>query len=330
MNGTGQTGKGESVLEQKLQTVHQVMEQVNQVILGKETEIREMMLSFLADGHVLLEDIPGVGKTTLALAFSKAMALDYRRIQFTPDVLPSDLTGFSIYRREEERFVYQQGSVFCNLLLADEINRTSPKTQSALLEVMEERKVTVEGVTRAVPSPFLVIATQNPSGSIGTQSLPEAQVDRFMTSLSIGYPDLDSEVSMALGVSEQGRIDRVSQTMDRETLLEIQSQVCQVYLKESVAQYVAKLVRATREHPNLERGGSPRATIALVRMARAAAWLDGRDFVTPGDVASQFPYIIRHRLFFNNSAQLNRLTKESIIQDVLDSVRKPSVMGKRR
>ena len=179
-------------MEERLAAVQKVMEQVNRVILGKQAEVREIMLAFLADGHVLLEDIPGVGKTTLALAFSRAMQLDYRRIQFTPDVLPSDLTGFSIYRRDQEKFVYQEGSVFCNLLLADEINRTSPKTQSALLEVMEERRVTVEGVTRSVPDPFLVIATQNPVGAAGTQRLPEAQVDRFMVSLSVGYPDFDS------------------------------------------------------------------------------------------------------------------------------------------
>ena len=185
---------------EKNKAVRQVLEQVNHVILGKSEEIKEIMTAFLADGHVLLEDIPGVGKTTLAVAFSKAMQLDYRRVQFTPDVLPSDLTGFSIYRREEEKFVYQEGSVFCNLLLADEINRTSLKTQSALLEVMEERKVTVDGVTREVPSPFLVIATQNPAGTTGTQYLPEAQVDRFMVCLSLGYPDYESELDMAKGI----------------------------------------------------------------------------------------------------------------------------------
>lgn len=178
--------------------LQKVLEQVNQVILGKEQENREILLAFLAWGNVLLEDIPGVGRTTLALAFSRAMGLEHRRVQFTPDVLPSDLTGFSIYRRETETFVYQPGSVFCNLLLADELNRTSPKTQSALLEVMEEGQVTVEGVTRAVPKPFLVIATQNPAGTAGTQPLPEAQVDRFLTSLSLGYPDPQSELSLAL------------------------------------------------------------------------------------------------------------------------------------
>ena len=210
-------------MEKLRAVVQNVMEQVNRVILGKEAEIREIMLAFLANGHILLEDIPGVGKTTLALAFSRAMELEYRRIQFTPDVLPSDLTGFSIYRRDQERFVYQQGSVFCNLLLADELNRTSPKTQSALLEVMEERKVTVEGVTCAVPSPFLVIATQNPPGSAGTQYLPEAQVDRFMVSLSVGYPDFDSELSMAMEVSERSRTDGIRPVMNGGMLKEAQA-----------------------------------------------------------------------------------------------------------
>ena len=316
-------------MEQWLSLVQKVMEQVNQVILGKERQIREIMLAFLANGHVLLEDIPGVGKTTLAIAFSRAMKLAYRRIQFTPDVLPSDLTGFSIYRREQEKFVYQPGSVFCNLLLADEINRTSPKTQSALLEVMEERKVTVEGVTREVPSPFIVIATQNPSGTTGTQFLPEAQVDRFMASMSIGYPDFSSELSMAMGISEQNSLDQIVQVVDGPTLLQIQTSVCHVYLKETVGRYIVELVRATRQHPYLDRGGSPRATISLVRMARAAAWLDGRNFVTPGDVVEQFPYVIRHRMFLNSAARMKHIAKETVVQEILASVEKPP-LGERK
>lgn len=312
-----------------LEAMHEVMNQVNQVILGKKQEIREMILAFLADGHILLEDIPGVGKTTLALAFSRVMELEYRRIQFTPDVLPSDLTGFSIYRRDQEKFVYQQGSVFCNLLLADELNRTSPKTQSALLEVMEERKVTAEGVTRSVPVPFLVIATQNPPGSAGTQSLPEAQVDRFMVSLSIGYPDFESELSMSLGIRDRNRIEKVRPVMDKNLLLQAQQAVSQVYLKESVARYLVELVRRTREHRCLERGGSPRATIALVRMARAAAWLDGRSFVTPGDVAEQFPYIIRHRMILNSAARMEHMDKDAVTAEILSAVKRP-LMGKER
>ena len=316
-------------MENYLERIRRVMEQVNQVILGKDQEIREIMLCFLANGHVLLEDIPGVGKTTLALAFSRAIDLLYHRIQFTPDVLPSDLTGFSIYQRDQEKFVYQPGSVFCSLLLADELNRTSPKTQSALLEVMEERKVTVEGITRPVPAPFLVIATQNPSGSTGTQLLPEAQTDRFTASLSIGYPDFDSELAMALGVSENSRLERVSCVMDGNMLLAAQRAVSQVYLKDTVGEYLVKLIRATRKHPDLERGGSPRATIALVRMARAAAWLEGRDYVTPYDVAEQFPYIIGHRVRLSNAVRIKQAALNVVLEEILESIKKPS-MGKRR
>lgn len=306
------------------------MEQVGGVIFGKSREIREIMLAILANGHVLLEDIPGVGKTTLALAFSRSMSLDFRRIQFTPDVLPSDLTGFSVYRREEEKFVYQEGNVFCNLLLADELNRTSPKTQSALLEVMEERKVTVEGVTREVPVPFFVIAMQNPSGAAGTQRLPEAQVDRFMMSLSIGYPDLESELNLAKGIGYEDRLHSVRPVLERKELLDIQREICEVYIKDSVYRYIVSLVRATREYSRLLRGGSPRATIALVRLSRAAAWLNGRDYVTPGDVAEQFPYIIRHRIFLNGGAEMENVTKEDIIRDITESVERPPLGEKMR
>lgn len=316
-------------MEEWRNLIETVTKQVSQVILGKEQEIREIMLAFLANGHVLLEDISGVGKTTLALAFSKSMQLDYKRIQFTPDVLPSDLTGFSIYRREEERFVYQEGSVFCNLLLADEINRTSPKTQSALLEVMEERRVTVEGVTRPVPEPFLVIATQNPQGSAGTQLLPEAQVDRFMVSLSVGYPDYDSELAMVFGVREKSRVEDVVSVLQGDTLRAIQNAVDQVYLKENVGDYIVRLVRATREHPELSCGGSPRASIALVRMSRAAAFLNGRDYVIPSDVEEQFPYIIRHRITLDSAARMNGRTKDAVIGEILQQTRRPS-MGIRR
>lgn len=303
--------------------VQKVMEQVNRVILGKSTEVREIMLAFLANGHILLEDIPGVGKTTLALAFSRAMELDYRRIQFTPDVLPSDLTGFSIYRRDQEKFVYQEGSVFCNLLLADEINRTSPKTQSALLEVMEERRVTVEGVTRQVPSPFLVVATQNPAGSAGTQPLPEAQMDRFMISLTIGYPDFESELAMAMGIQKEKAVDRLCPVMEREGLEEIQREICRVHVEESVCRYLLELIRKTRENEYLERGGSPRATIALVQMARAAAWLEGRSYVIPEDVEEQFPYIIQHRIRLSPEAGYEGLRPSDIVEKIRKSVKKP-------
>lgn len=301
----------------------EVTAQVNKVILGKEREVEEVMLTFLADGHILLEDIPGVGKTTLALAFSKAMALDCKRVQFTPDVMPSDLTGFSIYRREEEKFVYQQGSVFCNLLLADEINRTSPKTQSALLEVMEERRVSVEGVTREVPKPFLVIATQNPFGSAGTQLLPPAQVDRFMTTLTMGYPDFQHELAMAMSVGEESRVESVQPVMTREELLQIQHEIHEVYIKEEVYRYILELVTATRSHRYLERGASPRATIALVKMAKSAAWYRGRSFVTPNDIAEQFFYTVSHRITLNASAKMDNVSKAAVIGEILGFVKKP-------
>lgn len=315
--------KGVKCVQANLKSIEQVMEQVGRIILGKDEEIKEIMLSFLANGHILLEDIPGVGKTTLALAFSKAMSLEYKRVQFTPDVMPSDLTGFSIYRRESEQFVYQPGSVFCNLLLADEINRTSPKTQSALLEVMEERKVTAEGITREVPSPFMVIATQNPFGSVGTQHLPEAQVDRFMISMSLGYPDFDSELAMAKMAGDSHKLDSIEPILECEDLIKLQEDVQEVYINEAVYRYIVQLITNTRENPYLNTGVSPRGTIALVRMARAAAWIEGRDYVTPNDVKKQFPYVISHRITLNAAARMENIKKQEIVSKMAEEVSKP-------
>lgn len=313
-----------------MQNVQAVIEQVNHIILGKSSQVREIMLAFLANGHILLEDIPGVGKTTLALAFSRAMSLDCTRVQFTPDVMPSDLTGFSIYRREEEKFVYQPGAVFCNLLLADELNRTSPKTQSALLEIMEERKVSVEGITRTAPEPFLVIATQNPFGASGTQPLPEAQVDRFMISLTLGYPDFESELAMAKSVSDTNPLDAVQTILNRETLLNLQKEIHSVYISEAVYRYILELISATRQHPYLERGASPRGTIALVKMAKAAAWLEGRSFVTPGDVREQFPYVVSHRIALNAAARMEGKHKTQIVEETAEQIQKPPMGEKSR
>lgn len=242
----------------------EALAQVQQVILGKERQVEEIFLAFLADGHILLEDIPGVGKTTLARAYSRVLGLDYGRIQFTPDVMASDLTGFSIYSREKEEFIYQPGSIFCNLLLADELNRTSPKTQSALLEVMEEKQCTVEGITRKVPRPFLVIATQNPFGSAGTWRLPEAQTDRFMITLSMGYPDFESELLMLQSPESRERTEDLRPVLTGKLLLSMQREVQQVYLKDTVARYLLELITATRKHPRIRRGASPRASLALM------------------------------------------------------------------
>lgn len=302
-----------------------VIEQVNNVILGKDREVKEIMAAFLAGGHILLEDIPGVGKTTLATAFSRAMKLDCKRVQFTPDVMPSDLTGYSIYRSDIGQFVYQPGSVFCNLLLADEINRTSSKTQSALLEVMEERKVSVEGITREVPNPFIVIATQNPYGNAGTQSLPEAQMDRFMITMSIGYPDFDSEMDMAMSIGKKGRAESVVPVITAEDIGHMQDEIYEVYMNKSIYKYIVDLVTATRNSPYIERGASPRATIALVKMSKAWAWLNGRDYVIPSDVSTQFEYVISHRVGMGMSARMEKLTKQDVIKGVMKSVKRPTV-----
>ena len=302
-----------------------VIEQVNKVILGKDRKVKEIMTAFLAGGHILLEDIPGVGKTTLATAFSKAMKLDCKRVQFTPDVMPSDLTGYSVYRSDLGQFVYQPGSVFCNLLLADEINRTSPKTQSALLEVMEERKVSVEGITRDVPDPFIVIATQNPYGNAGTQSLPEAQMDRFMITMSIGYPDFESEMDMAMSVGKIGRTDMVEPVITAEDVKEMQEEIYEVYMNKSIYKYIVELVTATRKSEYIERGASPRATIALVKMSKAWAWLNGRDYVIPSDVGTQFEYVISHRIVPDMSARMEKLSKSDIINNIVKSVKRPIV-----
>lgn len=302
-----------------------VIEQVNKVILGKDRKVKELMTAFLAGGHILLEDIPGVGKTTLATAFSKAMKLDCKRVQFTPDVMPSDLTGYSVYRSDLGQFVYQPGSVFCNLLLADEINRTSPKTQSALLEVMEERKVSVEGITRDVPDPFIVIATQNPYGNAGTQSLPEAQMDRFMITMSIGYPDFESEMDMAMSIGKTRRTDMVEPVITAEDVKEMQEEIYEVYMNKSIYKYIVELVKATRESEYIERGASPRATIALVKMSKAWAWLNGRDYVIPSDVGTQFEYVISHRIVPDMSARMEKLSKSDIINNIVKSVKRPVV-----
>ena len=267
----------------------------------------------------------GVGKTTLATAFSRAMKLDCKRVQFTPDVMPSDLTGYSVYRSDIGQFVYQPGSVFCNLLLADEINRTSPKTQSALLEVMEERKVSVEGITREVPNPFIVIATQNPYGNAGTQSLPEAQMDRFMITMSIGYPDFDSEMDMAMSIGKKGRAESVVPVITAEDIGHMQDEIYEVYMNKSIYKYIVDLVTATRNSPYIERGASPRATIALVKMSKAWAWLNGRDYVIPSDVSTQFEYVISHRVGMGMSARMEKLTKQDVIKGIMKSVKRPTV-----
>ena len=303
----------------------QVIEQVSTAVLGKEEEIREVMLTLLAGGSTLIEDVPGVGKTTLATGFAKSLSLDYKRVQFTPDLMPSDLTGFSVYDSASSEFVFKPGAVFCNLLLADEINRSSPKTQSALLEVMEEKKVSVDGHTRKVPDPFFVIATQNPLGSIGTQRLPEAQTDRFMTSLRLGYPDRESEILVAKGVSAESRTAHLKPVISAEHLIFMQEDIHNIYIKDSLYEYIYDLVSATRMHPLTERGASPRATIALTKLAKASAWISGREFCIPEDISEQFLYCVPHRLIMVNEARMENTGSEEVCRELIASIPAPEL-----
>ena len=281
------------------------------------------MCAILSRGHILIEDIPGVGKTTLALAFAAAMGLKQKRIQFTPDVLPSDITGFTMYRREQEQFVYQPGAVMCNLFLADEINRTSPKTQSALLEVMEENAVTVDGVTHPVPDPFVVIATENPMGYTGTQMLPESQLDRFMVCVTMGYPSRAEEMAILKGQAQQNPLAQVRPVTNRQELLEMQAQVRQTVIADAVYRYMVDLCAETRRHPGIALGLSPRATLALASMARANAFIQGRNYVIPRDVSEMFPYIAVHRLRLSPEAKLNRWNVQDILGQILERVEAP-------
>ena len=280
-----------------------ILAQVRRAGVGKDEVLARVLLAILAGGHILLEDIPGVGKTTMALAFSKALGLDYNRVQFTPDVMPSDITGFTLYNKEAGRMEYQPGAVLCNLFLADELNRATSRTQSALLEAMEEGQVTVDGVSHPVPRPFLVIATQNPAGASGTQPLPDSQMDRFMVRLSLGYPAPADEMDMVRRRQGGNPLDSVEQVVDREGLLALREKAGAVYLSDEVLDYIVRLVGATREHPMILQGASPRATLALAAMAKAAALVRGRDYVNPEDVALVFPDVVPHRLILSPRAE---------------------------
>lgn len=305
-----------------------IMEEVQRVVIGKKDCVRKAMAAILAGGHILIDDIPGVGKTTLAMAFSNAMALESKRIQFTPDVMPSDILGFSMYQKQTGEFVYQPGAVMCNLFLGDEINRTSPKTQSALLEVMEENSVTVDGVTRMVPEPFIVIATENPAGSVGTQMLPESQLDRFMLCMTMGYPSLEDEIEIAKGKSRGISVDDVEAVISAGELLEIRSEVEKIFIHDKVYHYLCKLVQATRENAYIELGISPRGTIALVRMAKAVAFLNQRNYVVPEDVADIFLDVSSHRILLNAKARVGHVTARNALTQILEQVKMPTAKNK--
>lgn len=305
-----------------------IMTQVQKVVVGKDECIYKVLMAILAKGHILMEDIPGVGKTTMAMAFSKAMDLNVKRLQFTPDVLPSDVTGYYMFNKETQMFKYVPGAIMCNLLLADEINRTSPKTQSALLEVMEEGKVTLEGRTREVPHPFVVIATQNPVGSIGTQRLPESQLDRFMICLTLGYPEIQDEIRMMASRQQNQPLDQVQPVIGQERLLAMQEAVDNVYVHQTVYEYIARLSEATRNHPLVALGVSPRGTLSLCQMAKSCAWLSGRAYVIPDDVFRVFKDVAGHRMILEAKSRINHVTIEAVITEILNKIPKPQPRGR--
>ena len=307
--------------------IRELRTELAKIIKGKSEITDKIIMAVLAEGHVLLEDVPGVGKTTTALALSRLMGMEFQRIQFTPDVVPSDVTGFTMYDKESNSFIYRPGSVMCNLLLADEINRTSSKTQSALLEVMEEGLVTVDGESHPVPKPFVVIATENPVGSSGTQMLPESQLDRFMISTTMGYPDHGSLVDILRDRHEVNPLQNAKSVLNSEEILELQAQVRKVYVSDEVLSYIADLAEATRKHELILLGLSPRGTLALCRMAKAAAYLAGRDYMVPEDVVNVFEDVAGHRMVLESRARYEEKTARQILGEILETVPSPKVEG---
>ena len=296
-----------------------VVSEVKKAVVGKDEAVVKVLLAILARGHILLEDIPGVGKTTMALAFAKALGLTCRRVQFTPDVMPSDLTGFSIYNKATGQMEYQPGAVLCNLFLADELNRATSRTQSALLEAMEEGQVTVDGVSHPVPRPFLVIATQNPAGASGTQPLPDSQLDRFLMRLTLGYPSPEDELELLRRRRSGAPLEGVRQVAGQAELEVLCQAADAVYLSDEVLDYIVRLVGATRSHPLILQGGSPRATLAVAAVSRAAALVRGRDYVIPEDVSELFRDTVAHRLLLAPGAREG----QDPVGDVLHAVRPP-------
>ena len=305
--------------------VQQILDQVRRAVVGKDDTLLWVLAAILARGHILLEDIPGVGKTTMALAFSKALDLQYSRVQFTPDVLPSDITGYSVPDAQNGTMRYQPGAVLTNLFLADELNRATSRTQSALLEAMEEGQVTVDGVSHVLPQPFTVIATQNPVGAAGTQLLPDSQMDRFIIRLSMGYPDPRDEVTMVLSRQDGNPLKAIRSILTREQLIALQDTVEKTYISDSVVSYIVRLIGATRQHPEIQRGASPRATLAVAAMAKAVAQLRGRDYVVPGDVREVFVQTVSHRLMLTPRAMTQGTDCRQLLEGILESVPVPKL-----
>lgn len=306
------------------ETIDAILSETGKAVLGKDEVLRRILTAILAGGHILIDDIPGVGKTTIAVAFTHVLGLDYKRMQFTPDVLPSDITGFSMYDKNSGTFRYMPGSAMTNFFLADEINRASPKTQSALLEVMQEGRLSVDGKTYAVPQPFIVMATQNPFGSSGTQELPESQTDRFMIRITVGYPEREDEIRILSG-ERKNPAEGLSSVITPEGLLALREEVSRIHVEESLYGYMVDIARATRNHPDIRLGVSPRGTMSLSSMARAHALMEGRSYATPDDVAAVAPYTLGHRISLTGDARYAGKTAESVLTELLSSLPLPSL-----
>ena len=301
-----------------------ILGQVRQVVVGKDEQLFWVLAAILAGGHILIEDIPGVGKTTMAVAFSRSLGLQCNRVQFTPDVLPSDVTGYSILDQTTGKMTYQPGAVLCNLFLADELNRATSRTQSALLEAMEEGQVTVDGTRHGLPKPFVVIATQNPTGAAGTQLLPDSQMDRFLIRISLGYPSKADEAAMVLSRQGKKPMESLNQVVDTDTLVALQDVVSRTHISELVVRYVVALIDATRHHEHILRGASPRATLAVTALAKAAAQLQGRDYVLPRDVQKVFAKTVEHRLLLTSKAEASGISCGRILSEILKAVPTPN------
>ena len=302
-----------------------ILQEIQKVILGKKEVVEKVMMAILADGHILLDDVPGVGKTTLAVALGKALGLDYQRIQFTPDVTPSDVTGFTMVNMQTGEMEFKPGAVMSQIILADEINRTSPKTQSSLLEVMEEGQVTVDGVTHQLPRPFMVMATQNPVDFVGTYPLPEAQMDRFFLRIAIGYPSIEEEMDVLERYSGQVTpMQTLTPVCGAEEIISMQEQLGAVYASREARSYVAQIVAMTRGHAALQLGASPRGSIALLKAAQACALLSGRDYVLPDDIRRMALPVLSHRLILTPEARMKGVSAQQVLSQLIDAVPVPT------